>query len=167
MHNSSRVCIFFKFDTNLAVDFIHVLHDPNRRGMGHQFIFNLSICDALPHRVNLVPLMRWSLIITVYNTQISDAKMRQWCIIFQRNWQAPLKVDSLLKRMKIKKFMKWKLSLLHLQDLLKVIKNVFYSFSISHFVLELFKFVWNVNETTSDVKLCTDHLKLLENHAHL
>ena len=66
-----------------------------------------------------------------------------------------------------KEEMKWKLSLLHLQDLLKVIKNVFYSFSISHFVLELFKFVWNVNETTSDVKLCTDHLKLLENHAHL
>ena len=30
-----------------------------------------------------------------------------------------------------KKEMKWKLSLLHLQDLLKVIKNVFYSFSIS------------------------------------
>ena len=45
-----------------------------------------------------------------------------------------------------------------------MIKNVFYSFSISHFVLELFKF--DVNETTSDVRLCTDHLKLLENHAH-
>ena len=46
-------------------------------------------------------------------------------------------------------------------------KNVFYSFSISHFVLDLFKFVWYVNETTSDVKLCPDHLKLLENHAYL
>ena len=66
----------------------------------------------------------------------------------------------------LKEEMKWKLSLLHLQDLLKVIKNVFYSFSISHFVLELFRFVWNANETTSDIKLCTDHLKLLENHAH-
>ena len=62
----------------------------------------------------------------------------------------------------VKEEMKWKLSLLHLQDLLKVIKNVFYSFSISHFVLELFRFVWNVNETTCDVKLCTDHIKLLE-----
>ena len=60
-----------------------------------------------------------------------------------------------------KEEMKWKLSLLHLQDLIKVIKNVFYSFWISHFVLELFKFVWNVNEITSDVKLCTDHLELL------
>ena len=66
-----------------------------------------------------------------------------------------------------KEEIKWKLSLLHLQDLLKVIKNVFYSFSISHFVLELSKFVWNVNEITSDVKLCTDNLKLLENHTHL
>ena len=59
----------------------------------------------------------------------------------------------------LKEEMKWKLSLLHLQDLLKVIKNVFYSFSMSHFQClqffnELFKFVWNVNETTSDVKLC-------------
>ena len=42
-------------------------------------------------------------------------------------------------------------------------KNVFYSFSISHFDLDLFKFVWNSNETTCDVKLCTDHIKLLEN----
>ena len=47
----------------------------------------------------------------------------------------------------VKGELKWKLSLLHLQDLLKVIKNVFYSFSISHFVLELFRFVWYVNET--------------------
>ena len=46
---------------------------------------------------------------------------------------------------KCKMEMKWKLSLLHLQDRLKVRNNYFYSFSISHFVssyLDLF----DVNE---------------------
>ena len=56
-----------------------------------------------------------------------------------------------------------KLNFLHLQDLLKVINNVFYSFSKSHFVLELFRFVWYLNEINYDVKLCTDYCKLLEN----
>ena len=53
-------------------------------------------------------------------------------------------------------------SFLHLQDLLKVIYNGFYSFSISHFVLKLFRFVWYVNEINYDVKWCTDYCKLLK-----
>ena len=57
--------------------------------------------------------------------------------------------------------MKWKLSFLHLQDLLKVINNVFYHFSISHLVLKLFKFVWYVNDINYDVKLCTDNKRNL------
>ena len=51
---------------------------------------------------------------------------------------------------------------LHLQDLMKVINNGFYSFSISRFVLELFRFVWYVNEINYDVKSHTDCCKLLE-----
>ena len=38
----------------------------------------------------------------------------------------------------------------------------FYSFSTS-----LFRFVWYVNEVNYDVKLCSDHCKLLENHVYL
>ena len=54
----------------------------------------------------------------------------------------------------------WKPILLYLHDFLKVTNNVFYSFSISHFVLELFKFVWFVlNKINYDVKLYTDHYK--------
>ena len=55
----------------------------------------------------------------------------------------------------------------HVEDLLKVVNNCFYSFSISYFVLELFRFVWYVNEINYDVKLCTDHCRLLENHVYL
>ena len=67
------------------------------------------------------------------------------------------------KQFRVKEEMKWKLSFLYLQDFLKVTDNEFYSFSISHFVLELFKFVWYVNEINYDVKSCTDYCKLLEN----
>ena len=42
---------------------------------------------------------------------------------------------------RFKEEIKLKLSFLYLQDLLKVIYNGRYSFSISHFVLELFRFV--------------------------
>ena len=64
------------------------------------------------------------------------------------------------------KEIKWKLRLLDLQDLLKVINKLgFYSFSISHLVLELF--VWYVNEINYDVKLSTDHRNFLENHVYL
>ena len=60
-----------------------------------------------------------------------------------------------------------KIKLLHLHDILKVINNGSYSFSISHFVLKLFRFVWYVNEINYDVKLCTDYCKLLENRVYL
>ena len=71
------------------------------------------------------------------------------------------------KQFRVKEEMKWKLSFLYLQDFLKVTDNEFYSFSISHFVLELFKFVWYVNEINYDVKSCTDYCKLLEYHVYL
>ena len=48
-------------------------------------------------------------------------------------------------------------SFLHLQNLSKLKYNGFYSFSISHFVLELFRFVWYVDEINHDVKSYTDY----------
>ena len=66
----------------------------------------------------------------------------------------------------LKEEMKWKLSLPHLQDSLKVINNGFYSFFISYFVLELFRLVWYVNDINYDVELCIDHCKLLGNHVY-
>ena len=73
-------------------------------------------------------------------------------------WKEHLSSDFiryLYHRQEIKR----KLSFPDLQDLLKVINNGFYSFSISHrFVLELFRFVWYVNnEINYDVKLQTNN----------
>ena len=52
-----------------------------------------------------------------------------------------------LRTFQLKVYMKWKLSLSYLKELLKWWRNSIYSFSISLFVLEILRFVSYVNNT--------------------